>query len=566
MLEHQSKSQTWEQCRTTAQNLLRKRKKEQALAISNEAVAAAQAFGDSDFRYGVALCVQGDMLAANEKNSEAKAAYKKSIKVLNRAEKIASAELENRTKTKSGPLNKVEEVKIAEQKVQLRLIQEDIANSFDHLGKVYEGEGKASDAAKSFDKASEKYEQVVTADMLTTKSPELIVHQQFVRCLHKLAQAAAANGDSALADKAFKKAVAQAATSYCSESDRKEIRNNYLKYLQQAGRNQEATGLMADVLFDQLTADGTLSMFEGDLTAAEISYRKALEEAAKSVYSEQRILKALFNLTTVFVRAGKFDEVQRCNILANQFMLTHRNGNRKEYDQIQEVLANYYLVIGKPSPCKEALQQQLRYKIAKYGQYSREVCTVLAQLGQCEMLFDWKNLTTKPRANQYANDALAIIKSHPLDRSYYDAIQKLSSLMSWLDRYEDARDLDRTLIEMKARKYGPGDPWLVGLKINLVALEQKFNHREEAGKLIKEIVDGVSNATPEQKAGCFPYIVLLLAYCVHSKWWDNAESVAHLGESILHNDLANAFPSDTARQSWTRDIAILENQLKRKIS
>lgn len=563
MLEHQSKSQTWEQCRTTAQNLLRKRKKEQALAISNEAIAAAQAFGDSDFRYGVALCVQGDMLAANEKNSEAKAAYKRSIKVLNRAEKIASEALENRTKS-AGHLNRTEEENLAELKVQLRLIQEDIANSFDHLGKVYEAEGKASDAAKSFDKASEKYEQVVTADMLTTKSPELIVHHQLVRCLHKLAQAAVANGDSELADKAFKKAVARAATSYCNESDRKEIRNEYLKYLQQTGRALEATGLNADVLFDQLTADGTLSMYEGDFTAAEISYRKALEEAAKSVYADQRILKALFNLTTVFVRAGKIDEVLRCHHLANDYMAAHRNANKKEYDQIQELLANYYLATGRPAFCHDALENQLKYKVRKYGRFSREVCTVYAMLGQCEIQVN--SAKNKDLAAQYANEAMMIIRNQPIDRSYYDALQKVAQLMSWLDRYDEARDLSQKLIDMKAKKYGPGDPWLVGLKINLVALEQKFHHKDEAGKIIKDVVKGVSQGTPEQKAGCFPYVVLLLAYCVHSKWWEFAEPVAQLGQSILKNDLGNAFPSDTARQSWIRDIAVLEKQLNRRVS
>lgn len=565
-LEHESKSQSWEQCRTSAQNLLKKRQKKQALAMAKDSVAAAQTFGESDFRYGVAHCVLADMLVANEKNAEAKSAYKKSIKILNRAEKLASADLEAKStaRNNSNTRNNGEQEKLAESKVHLRLIREDLANSFDKLGEVYLAEGNFADAAKSFEKAAEKYEIVLDTDRISSNMPELVVHQQLVRCLLSLAQAAAANADSQLADKSFNRAILYAAASYCNESDRKEIRNEYLKYLQQSGRQTEATGLMADVLFDQLTADGTLSMYEGDFTAAEISYRKALEEAAKSVYSKQRILKALFNLTTVFVRAGKPDEVQKCSSLTDDFMRRNRNASRKEYDQIQEVLANYFLVSGNPFLSKQALLKQLQYKMARFGRYSREVCTIYALLGQVELATD--SVKNKTQATQYANEALEIIKKQPLDRSYFDSMNKLAALMFGLDRYEDARDLNQKLIEMKSRKYEPGDPWLVSMKVNLVVLEQRFKHKERAEKIIKDVIKDVNASTPEQKAGNFPYVVLLLACCVQSQWWDAAEQVAKLGQSILHDTLSNAYPSDTARGSWTRDIETLEKKLNRKIS
>lgn len=566
ILEHESQSQSWEQCRTSARTLLKKRKKAEALALANASVAAAQSFGDSDFRYGVALCVQADVLYANEKNSEAKAAYKRSIKVLNRAEKIAEESLEkgrdpkpsiNPTAAEKAQLDKREE-----QKVQLRLVREDIANSFEHLGHVYVAEGKEGDAAKSYLKAAEKYQQVFDSDIATRKSPELIVHQQLVRCLLSLAQAAAANKDTSLADDSFKRAIAQAATSYCNETDRKDVRNEYLKYLQETGRPQEAPGLVSDVMFDQLTADGTLSLYEGDYTAAELAYRKALDEGARSVYTEQRILKALFNLVTVFTRAGKPDEVMRCSQLADDFMKQHKNASRKDYDQIQEVLANYYLISGNPKLCKQALLRQLQYRTVKFGRYSREVCTVYGLLGQAEL----QDNNNRAAATTYGNEGLAIINSQALDRSYFDAIFKVASLMMGLDRYKEARALYDKMVEIKSKKHEAGDVWLISLKVSVIVLEQKFHHKEQAEVVIKDIIKSVNESTPEQRAACFPYIALVLALCVHEQWWEMADQVAQMGQSIFHKDMLNTFPTGTVQESWTRDMGATEKHLNKKYS
>ncbi len=566
VIEQESQAQGWEQCRTAAQNLLKKHKKKEALHMANEAVSSAQTFGDSDFRYGIALCVLGDVLAANEKDNEAKAAYKKSIKVLNRAEKIAAAKVEqdNKVDWQKKKLSAEELEQRAKNNVQLRLLWEDIANSFEHLGDVYAGQSKPSEAAKSYEKAAEKFEMVINTDLKYSKTPELIVQQQFIRCLLDLAQSASANGDIALADSSFKKAIAQATSSSVNESDRIAIRDDYLKYLQKAGRNSEAASLVADVLYNQLTADGTLALFEGDFTAAEISYRKALEEAAKSVYSEQRILKALFNLITVFVRAGKNDEVYKCLGLSDEYVTKHPTASRKDFDQIQEVLANFYLAAQVPYLARRALLLQMDYKLRKYGPYSKEVCTVWAMLGQVEII-DREHPNTV-EANKCANRALSILRDHSLDRSYYDAINKVAQLMMGLNRYEEARELDQKLIDLKITRLDPGDPWLVSLKVNLVVLEQRFHHRDKATLLIREVLKDVSIATPDQQVGSFPYVVLLLAVCVHEKWWDIAEEVAQSGQTILRTSLSNTFPSPTAEESWHRDMAVLQKALNKKFS
>ena len=564
-LEHESKSQSWEQCRTSAQNMLKKRKKGQALTLAQDAVNAAQSFGDSDFRYGVALCVLGDMFNANQKVSEARSAYKKSIKVLNRAEKAASSGMKDEAPLKRSPdtkpIDKSELAKQTQQRVDLRLIREDLANSFDHLGDLYDAEGNSADAAKSYEKAAEKFELVVNSDLSESKTPELIVYQQYVRCLLALARAATNSNNTTLADSALNRAVLAAATSNCNESDRKEIRDDYLKYLQQAGRSAEARGLLADVMFDQLTADGTLSMYESDFTTAEISYRKALEEAAKSVYPDQRILKALFNLTTVFVRADKPDEVIRCGELADRYMQRTRNASRREYDQIQEVLANYYLQALNPPLCIKALMRQMHYKTVKFGRYSREVCTIYGMLGQAELI-----ARNKAEAERYAKEGMEILKNNPIDRSFYDPMNKLSTLLMGLGHYEEARSIDQQLIDMKAKRLEPGDPWLISLKCKMVVLEQRFNHKERAANLIHEILKSVKESTPDQQAGSFPYVVLLFSLCVNSQWWDLAEEVAPLGSSILHETLGNNFPNNTTQETWIREVAKFEKQTGHKVT
>lgn len=544
-LEHESKFQTWEKCRISAERAIKKKQKRFALAMAKDSVAAAESFGDSDFRLGISLCVLGDALRANSEAEQAELAYKRAVKVLKRAEAAAHGNLKDQNKL---------------QNMMSRLIEEDLANTFLRLSELLFEEGKKEDALKSLERAAEKFQALLMYDLEARRPGDLILQKQYLQCLVSLAKLAAEVDQQALADSAFQQAVQIANGPSCGDYERRDIRDAYLKYLQSAGRSSEATGLNADLLFSQYTADGALALAESDYTGAEVAYRNALEEASKSTFSRQRILRALYNLITVFERANKPSEVQRCSQLADDFMRSRRIRYDKDYDQIQEILANYYLLSGNPILAKVALSNQLAYRSAKYGSTSKEVCLLCALLGIAEL----RDKNDVKAAESYAKQAYEMIMLHRNDRTYFNAIDKTVQLMTQLRHFDEAEQLEKRLIEIKRQRHDETDVWLMGLKVNLVVIYQTFNKREKAKETIADLVKTVAKSNTEQKVAAFPYLLLLLTSCVHLKWYDEVVPVAQLGQNILHEDLKNVFPSESMKQNWLKDLATLEASTGKK--
>lgn len=536
-LERDYRLQSWEKYRVNAERAMKKRQHRFALAMARESVDAAEGFGDSDFRLGVSLCVLGNAERAADHLKEAEAAYRKSVKVLMRAQKNAS----------QGSRND----QLAE--VTQKLVAEDLTESLVHLGDLYLQEERYSDAAKCFDRAVSIFEALINTDTSQSQPNDLVVGQQYFQCLLNLARAAAQSNNIALADRSFQQALRIAASPSCGEYQRRDVRDEYLKLLQSQGRQNEAPQLVADVLFNQYTADGTLALSEGDYTAAEIAYRKALPEAGTSIFSEQRVLRGLLNLILVFAREGKVAEVIRCSRLADDYVRSHPQSPPRDYDQIQEALANFYIVSNIVPAAREALLKQLPYRGKQFGKHSKELCMTFALLGIIE-----QRAGNIPAAERCAQKAYRLIKMHPVDRSYFATISRTADLTLLLGHFKETEELDKRLITIRISGHDEADPFVTSLRANLLVLYQRYQKHDEARQTVNEMIRVLEKADSNQRAAAFPYVGLSLTSCLTAQWYDLATPLTKLGQSILMTDLGGTFPNELAKNAWTTDMAIMQ--------
>lgn len=500
-----------------------------------ESVDAARSFGDSDFRLGVSLCLLADTQLQNQKVKDAEASYKQSIRVLSRAEKAAA--------DAGAPLPG----KSTQPNALYSLVAEDLGISYFKLGDFYLKLEKPEKASKCFGSAAEKFELLLAQEKKLGLATDLLLQKYFVKALLSLAGSLKAIDRRSEAEVSFRKALAVAAENNYDEGERRQIRDDFLKLLQEEGRQNdtEAQQLMADILYSQYSADGKLAFSEGDYTSAEIAYRKAFAEAAKSVYSEQRILRSLLDLINVFAFESKPLEVVRCSQLADQFMISHRQANREIYDQIQNTLANYYYISGNYPLAEAACLKQLQFRPAHYGFASKEHCMSCAQMALVEM-----KMGKLKESEYYARMAYNIINSKPLDRRYFAAIGETAKVTLVLQRFKETETLNKRLIAIKRQSHEEADVSVVSLQANLLLVYASFGKHKEAKEMLDRVISVMKSAKAEQRAVCFPYLAAMLTMCLNASWIDLANSLAELCRPILQKDLNGEFPGEIVKNSW----------------
>ena len=539
-VEREFKLQSWEKYRIAAEKALKKNQAKLALNLAQESVAAAESFGDSDFRLGVSLCVLGDAQRVNKRTKAAEAAYKKSILVLENAREKGSDFRTANSQIGATQLAKDSFVK---------LLDEDESESLSRLGDLYMAQEKFADAARCFNMASTKIQGLI--DLSKQSTSDLVMQQTLMDCLLGLARAAAQTEKIDIAQQSYQRAIFVASSPGCGELVRREVRDEFLKFLKDHKREQDAQALIADVLFGRYTSDGGLALSESDFTAAEIAFRNALVQAGRSAFSEQRVLHAMANLILVFTREGKTADVIRCSQLAYSFMTLHPQANQKDYDHIQEALANYYIVVAAYPLAQEAMARQLDYRLKQFGKSSKEVCATYATLG-----FAAYKSNNVGMAEHCANRAYKIIKSRPTDRSLFYACSRTAELFLVLNSFSQVEELHKRMIEIKEHSLEKGSPFVVGLEANLYVLYQRYQKHDEAAILAKKMLAEIKNSNQTQRAGAFPYLLVVLTAALNGGWDDMAAPFLSLSQDILKNDLAGNFPDEQLRRGWYQDLEI----------
>lgn len=548
-LDREYRLRFWEKCRISSEQALRKRRYKYAHAMAEEAVRQAEGFGDKDFRLGVSLCDLGDVEKAEGKTKAAEETYKRSIAVLDAAKQSAT---ETESKGTSNP-------KIAEQnKISMRLSCEDLATGLAHLADLYAMEERYQDASLCFSKAAEDYQSIIGGDKWTVDDSPL--GQELVQSLLGLAQVSMQLKNYDLAVQSYQRALDFAASSNCPEFLLREIRDAYLKLLQELGKQKEAQTLIADEMCLKLSQEG-LSAYNGhDPQRAEVLFRQALQAAQISVFSERRMMRCMHNLVSALSAEGKFAEVEQVGASAAHYMQEHHLNFDRDFDEIISAHINLCKVYHREAQGLQPVNQQLQFRMWKYGPNSIQTCESIALKGQLEL-----SCGMKKEAEESAQSAYRIIETKfANNRRAANAMDTTATLMAELQHADQAESILEKLCQSMFKSMDPNDPRRVGFQARLFIMYHKFGHREKALKLANEIAQTLAKGSADQRIAAMPYIVLMLSFSMATQWYDVAEPLAVCGQSILHKELQSSPLTGDNLANWNKDLAAMEKHFARK--
>jgi hypothetical protein len=569
-LDREYRLRYWEKCRIASEQALLKHHTRQAVAMGAEAVKQARGFGESDFRLGVSLCDFGNALKAAGREPESEDAYRQAEKVLQAAGKTAAQAVT--ASEKAG--RKVEQ---STNEVLCRLVKEDLANTLSRLADLYCRQKRNQDAINCFERAAAIYQSVLAGNQLCVDDAPL--GQEFVQCLTGLARASEASKKYEIADSAYKRALEVAAASNCPEYRLREIRDSYLALLQQQGRTREADQLLADGVYAKCSSDGMQALKKQNYAEAENLFRKASIAAAQSIFSKRRLMRSFSNLHTALAQQNKAQDMEENFARAKAFMKAQAfnysqasinaqasiNGHAfsfdNDFDQMLAIQAVHYMHSGRASQAVALLDQQLQDRLKHYQPSSMEVCETLVLKGEAELLSN--NLQA---AEASAAGAYKIILAHYMsDRRAVHALNDTADLMAKLHHFEQAEVLKKQIVENNLRFLDPDDLRVVGNQASLFMLYFQFNKHDAAMKVVNDTVAILKKGNSSQKPKSMPYLVLMQSCALARQWYDVAEPITEIGQSILRKE-SGGEPMDAMNQTnWTRDVAKMEKHFGRKI-
>lgn len=541
----------WEKCRIGAAQALHKKQYKFARVLADEAVAQAQGFGDSDFRLGVSLCGLGDVEKAQGKRKSAEQSYKRAVKVLEAAEnKAAEQETAN--------MNSGKKSAMADSDLTRRLAREDLANALSHLADLYATEERYSEAANCFERAAQTYQSMITGNKWTVDDCPL--GQELVYSLLGLAQVSIQEKKLTVAADAYQRSLVYAVASNCPEFLLVEIRDGYLKVLQELGRTAETQQLLADSQCTKFVFAGTQAFARKDFAGAEKLFQQAYVFAQQSIFANRRIMHCLYSLTMAYSNLGKIAELQQTCRLADQYMLSRQLRFDKDYDGILTADADTAIMYGIPTHAIEALSKQYRFRVVEYGPNSIPVCDTMIAKAKAE--FRAGNL---PSAEKTAIAVYRVLTSkHLSNKRAGHAILDTAILLGMLGHPDLDFELQEGFLNTNLKRMDPTDGRVVAYQATVFVEYAKYGEHDKALKIANSIADVLKKAKSEQRAESFKYLVLMMSYCRAKGWFDVAEPIAEIGQSVLLKEFQDQLPDEAALINWPKDIALMEKHFGRK--
>jgi hypothetical protein len=138
-----------------------------------------------------------------------------------------------------------------------------------------------------------------------------------------------------------------------------------------------------------------------------------------------------------------------------------------------------------------------------------------------------------------------------------------AQLMVNLNHFEEAEVLHKQIVAMNLR-YLKTDLRVIGNEANLFYLYFQFQKHDKALKVSNDIVTIFNKGNPEQQAQAMHYLVLVQAWALAPNWYDVAEPITRLGQSVLHNKLAGATMDAMNQTSWKNGLSKMEQHFGRK--
>ena len=541
----------WEKSRIASEQAMNKHRFRTASSLAEEAVCQSRGFGAADFRLGVSLCHLGDALRAEHKTSQSESAYRQAEAVLRAALKKAEPALAERVNAGSKSEKEMNEM-------LYRLIQEDLANTLFHLAVLYMELERNPDAYDCFEKASWIYQAALQEkDGQINDGP---LGQEQVQCLIGLARVSTALKKYDLSDDSYRRALDLAVAANCPEFMLCEIRNAYLKLLQQVGRKAQANQLVADETYARFTSAGIKALFAKDFAAAEALFRQAYACAQQSVFCQRRLMRALFNLQNVYYAEHKCQEMEQIFAQAGELMQATGPHFDKDFDRMLTTQAVYCLQEKRAEQSVAVLEEQLRYRLLYYGCTSIEICHTYAMKGQAEMQ---SNKTQA--ANTSAGLAYRLIHAnHMTNRRAADAIAGTAQLMEKLNHFKEAEIMYKQLVDNRLKRMDVNDLRVIGNEAALFHLYYHFRKHEQALHVSNDIAYILQTGTSRRRGEAMPYLAFIQFKALSADWYDVAEPVTKVGQLILHDDLAGVPLAPMNQTIWRKGLARMEQYFGRK--
>jgi tetratricopeptide (TPR) repeat protein len=534
-LDRDNNLRVWENSRVETVHKLAKHHYRSARSSALDAVDTAQTFGRNDFRLGVSLSDLADVYKAQEEYKKAEENYEKAIKVLDEASKQG-------------------------QSIDKRLALEDKATAMAHLADMYAIQDKYELAAKKFRQAAILFETIL-GQGIHGEISDCFVGQQLVQCLCGLAQVSTRQNDSESAAKAYDQALQYATVSNCPEFVLGEIRDSYIKVLTKLGRKEQTRSLLADTVWSAYTNKGLKAYYGNDYHAAEIFLTKALEEAKISQFGDRRVIRSAANLAACYTKLNRPDDTLRVCEEATR----NRNLQRydRDFDNLLASLANTYQIKGTPQLALPVLRRQYKYRVKEHGRNSIGAAETLAAMAKTYVLVgDLRN------ASRTAHSALAVLDpEHIHDKRAALALSDSAVSLDRAGEFAPAEKAYKQLLELQCARLSAGDVRLTGHAVQVINFYQKYQQREGANKVCKQMLERLEHSTEEQRASAFPYIELATSIMMADKndWFNEALPLAKFGQSLLRKELAGAQIESGSLQRWKEDIAKLEKHFGYKI-
>lgn len=525
----------WESYRYQFGQDMRKHHYRSARKNALEALGKAQSFGSSDFRLGVSLCDLGDVYRAEGTNAEAVKAYKRSIQVFDEAAKAAPDQLLK------------------------DLANEDKANSQSHLADLYASNGDYEKAAQTFSAAAQAYEPLVGISRAGVS--DALIGQELVQCLLGLAQVSTQLKKFDEACRAYDHAMRFAVITNCPEFLLREIRDSYIKLLNQLGKQNEARSLVADALWSDYTGNGLKAFYGNDYHAAEIFLTKALEEAQLSQFGERRMMKSYYNLVNAYIRQEKDEQALEACQKAIEYRRVHSLRADRDFDNILTSISLLLTTKRKPEIAIPLLEKQLAMRMGHYGAFSVPTAETLSRLAICKLI---KHDYGKAKALALRSYDI-VNPTHLHDKRAAMAVSDTATVLEQTGERKKAELLYRELLKSQEGRMDPGDVRITGQTVAIIMFYCKGDEHAKASKLISELLERLKKANSFQRANAMPYIELATSVLLSVNWYDEVLPLAIFGQSLIKNELGGAISDPGSAERWQADLKKLEAHFRRKL-
>lgn len=392
---------SWEKHNLDGEEFLRQHRPHDARTSFDLAVAQARHFGDRDIRLGVSLANLGGACAQDRDLNSARANYRESVSVLERARQSASTPFEE------------------------RLSDEELARALGGFAGICLAQNNLDEAAQHYERSLEIYKSLKGG---SSNQEVGFITYEVVRVLAGLADASLGKADYRRAEKIYMDALKMAEGLPGHAEIRRQLSLNLAKVFRRTGRMSEANTLLSQGELNSaqkrwlpLMQRARSAYLHGDLGEAEALYSQALGEA-EQMQDIDGYASTLRGQALVYLAQGRMSEAKTACARALELLEDANSLVDDEIDRQLRTLTRILLIQEAYQEAEPLLQKRLAIEKRVYRENSVQTAETLALLAYVGRKLGRDNL------EEYATQAEEIAVKFP-NRP------RISAALLWLGKY-----------------------------------------------------------------------------------------------------------------------------------